>query len=199
VAPPELAGDDPVADIFHPPEKFVFPPGGIKTEIPVAACFHGFVGQRFHLYEPLVGQQRFNDGLAAAGNADLVDIIFHFDQQPSGFQIPDDFSRASKRSIPLYFPDSSFSVPSLFMMFRLGGSGAFSDFEIILVVCRCYLQSTGPIIHFDVVIGNDRDFASGRRDNGVSTDQFFVSFIIRMHAYGRVGGMVSGRVVAMVM
>ena len=81
VAPPDLPGDAPVADVLHPFEISVLPELRHDLDGPVTHHLHRRFGQRFGFYEPLFGQIRFNHCLAPVAMADFVDMIFNFDQQ----------------------------------------------------------------------------------------------------------------------
>ena len=72
VSPPELPGDTPVADILHPIQIDLGKALGDKTDLPVLYRFNRRGGQRLHLHKPLLGDERFNHGVAAVAGPDRM-------------------------------------------------------------------------------------------------------------------------------
>ncbi|MNI07776.1 hypothetical protein D3C73_607910 [compost metagenome] len=78
VAPPQLAGDAPVADVLNPVQI-----GFLKTfryEVDAAAVFLGsnrLLGQRLHLYEPLGGQIRLDYSTGTLAVSHLVHMVLN--------------------------------------------------------------------------------------------------------------------------
>ncbi len=61
VAPPQLPGDTPVADIFSPVEICLLPVFGVEMQLPALDRFYCRFGQRLHADEPLLRQVWFDD------------------------------------------------------------------------------------------------------------------------------------------
>jgi len=65
MSPPQLAGDAPIADIFHPVQVDFREVLGNNLNLPVFYNFNSRFGQRLHFYKPLQACQRFDNGRAA--------------------------------------------------------------------------------------------------------------------------------------
>jgi hypothetical protein len=87
MTPPQLPRDAPVADVVHPLVVDLRPVVRRKAD---AAVFHhrdSRLGERLHLHEPLLGNQRLHHGLAtlALAHAELVGLDLH--EQALRFQV----------------------------------------------------------------------------------------------------------------
>src|SRR5450755_1253947 len=80
MAPPELARDAPVADVFHPLEEDHFAVVGDEADAAALHCFNGFLGERLRAHKPLRREQGLDDGLAAVALADVHDVRFDLDE-----------------------------------------------------------------------------------------------------------------------
>ena len=78
--PPQLAGDTPVTDIFHPVQIDLGEMVGNNLNLAVFHNFNRRFGQRFHLYKPLRAGHRLNHGRAALTVTDSVTVILDFNQ-----------------------------------------------------------------------------------------------------------------------
>ena len=86
MAPPQLAADAPVADVFHPVIVDSSKRWGTIWISPAAHRFDGRFGQRLHLHPPLFAEQRLDHGVAALAVAHLVGTFLfphHEAQLPS--------------------------------------------------------------------------------------------------------------------
>ncbi|MBA7644461.1 hypothetical protein ES703_52205 [subsurface metagenome] len=75
MSPPELPGDAPVVDVVHPFKIGLGPVGGDEFNLPLFDHTNSFLGQGFHTNEPLPGQMRLYDGLAAVAVPDCMLVI----------------------------------------------------------------------------------------------------------------------------
>ncbi|OPY86789.1 MAG: hypothetical protein A4E72_01610 [Syntrophus sp. PtaU1.Bin208] len=90
VPPPDLAGDAPIPDVVHPLVIGRFPHGGNNSRFSFDHGADGRLCQRLDLYEPLLGNGRFNVGLAAITLSHVVHVRFNADQVTLLFQIGHD-------------------------------------------------------------------------------------------------------------
>ena len=95
MAPPELAGDAPVVDVLHPVEVGLLVLLGGEADGLVAVGVgldggDGLGGQRLDLDEPLGGEARLDDGLAAVAMADVVGVVLDGAEQALLFEVGDD-------------------------------------------------------------------------------------------------------------
>ena len=77
MAPPELAADAPVVDVFQPVIIGLDETVGDELRLAIFNGLKGGFGQRFHLDEPLLGDKRFNSRLAARAMADGMGQFFN--------------------------------------------------------------------------------------------------------------------------
>jgi hypothetical protein len=87
VAPPELAADAPVLDVLHPVAVGVDPVRRHELHLAGFDELQAALGQRVHLHEPLVGQERLDHlaGAVAARHLQACGLIF--DQQAGGVEV----------------------------------------------------------------------------------------------------------------
>src|SRR5271154_2501581 len=90
MAPPELARDTPVVDVFEPVEKYVLPSLGMEGRIALAHRFDRAIGHRAHAEEPLLGEHRLDHGVASRAYADGVRLGLDLFEQARGFEVVDD-------------------------------------------------------------------------------------------------------------
>src|SRR5262249_17784222 len=65
VAPPKLARDAPIPEIFHPGKEGFVPVFGRESNAPARYGFDGGPRERTHLDEPLLGEERLDDVLGS--------------------------------------------------------------------------------------------------------------------------------------
>ena len=65
VSPPQLPRDVPIADVVHPVLERRAPAVGHDRELGLRVTRHHRLGERLHPHEPLIGQARLDDGVAA--------------------------------------------------------------------------------------------------------------------------------------
>src|SRR3989442_15295399 len=70
MTPPKLARDAPVADVVHPMVISLIPILGHELDPAVLHRGLRFFRQRLHAHEPLRGDERLDDGLAALARSD---------------------------------------------------------------------------------------------------------------------------------
>ena len=95
MAPPELTGDAPVVDVFHPVEVGLREALGDELDRAVLDDADGFLGQGLHLDEPLRGDERLDIVMAAVAGADVVGIGLGLDQIPLLLKVLDEALRHS--------------------------------------------------------------------------------------------------------
>ena len=80
MSPPQLSGNAPVTDVFHPAEVVFSPSFGYKFYFAFVDGFDCAFCERFHLNEPLFRKQRLNCRMAALAFADIVFMVGNFYQ-----------------------------------------------------------------------------------------------------------------------
>ena len=90
MAPPELARDAPVADVVHPLEVGLRSSSPGRTRSRRLDRGDGLLGERLRFDEPLRGDERLDDGLAALALAEAERVVLDLDEQAERFEIGDD-------------------------------------------------------------------------------------------------------------
>ena len=78
MSPPELTGNAPVADAFHPASIGILPLAGIELDIAFFPGIKRLVREGAHFDKPLVGKIGLNDRITAVALADRVGYILFF-------------------------------------------------------------------------------------------------------------------------
>jgi len=186
VAPPELARNAPVADVFHPVQvDFLLVLGNDRNQ-PFAHHANGRLGQRFHPAEPLGRNPRLDVGFAAVANPDGVGVIGYFFEQPLFFQVFDDPLARLEAAKPrvgtrvLVHP----AVIGHDVDFRQMMPPA--EFKVVRVVRRSDLHRPRPEFAVDKLVGNDRNLAVHQRQAQYLPGQRPVPLIVGMNGDGRI-------------
>lgn len=116
VAPPELAGNAPVMDIFKPLDIRISKTFGHELRLSFFDGFHGRTCERLHLDEPLLCGHRFHRGMAAGAVTDGVFRFFDLHEEAHLFQVGDDLLSRFFPSHAVVLACVSLSVPSRFMI-----------------------------------------------------------------------------------
>ena len=90
VAPPQLTADTPIAAALHPVDVVLGEALGHELDLALLHALNGGLGQWFHLDEPLLGDHRFNDGVATVAGAHVVGQGLGLFQGTAGFQVGQD-------------------------------------------------------------------------------------------------------------
>src|SRR5210317_2037480 len=87
MAPPELARNTPVLDIFHPVVISLAPVLGDKTDTTIFNGFDRRLRQWFGTHEPLIGQIGLDNHAGTITVGTFVNMVFGLDQQSLGVKI----------------------------------------------------------------------------------------------------------------
>jgi len=187
VAPPELAGNAPVADVLHPVQIDFRESLRNEADLPVFGRLDGRSGQGLHLHEPLAGKHRLNDGAAAVAVADGVGMVLCLQEGVFRFQVPHDFFTA------LVTVQTPVARPGLFAHLSLlvddddlGQLVTPAHFKVVGVVGRGDLHRAAAEGGVDILVGNNRHLAANQGKEQGFSDQVFISLILRVHRHGDV-------------
>jgi len=90
VAPPELSGDAPVAEVVEPVEAGVGVTFGEEGDFAGTDGVGGAAGEVGGVQEPLVGEIGLDGGFGTVGVSDFVAVGDGFFEQSERFEVPDD-------------------------------------------------------------------------------------------------------------
>ena len=184
VAPPDLAGDAPVADIFHPVVVGVFPLFGENAGL---AAFYGVqcpLGERRYFHIPLQRKVRFDDGLAAVAATNRHRVVVDFIQVAARFQVGNNLLSGLEAIHSLVLMSGSVDNAGFVKDINFIETVAQADFKVVEIVCRGDFDHTGAELALHVVIGHHRDLSPHKRQENFCADQITVALIFRMYRYG---------------
>ena len=180
MAPPELAGNAPVVNIFHPIQVSLGKTLGHELDAAVFYHINGWPGQGLHLYKPLGAGQRFHDGTAAIAAANIMIIGLHFNQITLLFQILHNGFPCLIAVHAVVFAavdDLSILIDALHLLQVV----AQSDLIVVRVVAGSHLNGTGPEAEFHVVVSHDGELSTDQRKNRIFADEMPIALVIRMN------------------
>jgi hypothetical protein len=186
VAPPQLAGDAPVADVGEPVAIHLAPAlrheAGIGSLQGLAAASRQ--GLRFH--EPLGGEQGLHRHLAAVGERHAVAVGLHLCQKAALLH------RRHHRLARLEAIQASEAPGRCVHGAVLGHHRdqrqvvALANGEVVGVVGGGHLDATRAEVGVHVVVGHDRNLAPHQRQGEALAHQRRVARILGIHRHGRV-------------
>ncbi len=186
VAPPELAADAPVLEVLHPVGVGLGP--ALGAELDLAGCHRvgGFLDAGI-LEEPLHRNARLDRHVRALGEADVVLIFLHLDEQTHLFQLRGGlFARheaveavqlGNVRAVDVRVRRED--VDDLEVV-------AETDFKVGLVVGRRDLQRAGAELDVHVIVGDHRDRGVRERPEHRASHVFRKARVLRVHGHGHV-------------
>ena len=125
-----------------------------------ALCrFDGRLCKVFHLYEPLIGKHRFDNGVASV-TFTYRNYLF-LSLYKIACLLPDLSPMLYGIHIgpcPSYFPASSFMVASRLMQDRLSRFALSPYFKVVRVVSRCNFNGAGSLLRIRIRVCDDREF-----------------------------------------
>ena len=184
VAPPELAGDAPVVNVFQPVEIGLAEAFRDELQRPVVERLNGGLRHLFHLHEPLGLDHGLHHRLAAVVGTDSVAMGNYLHQKAQLLQILDDgFSRliAVHTVVPGSGAVHSGVVVQDADLFQIV---AFSYFKVVGVVGRGDLHAAGTELLVNIFVRDHRDLTSGQREFQHLADQVLIALILRVHCHG---------------
>src|SRR6185503_1864762 len=188
VSPPQLPGDIPVADVLQPVDVDGFPTLGQDADGSIPNCLECRLGEWLHLHEPLVGEARLYDGVAAVAVTDGVLMRPDLTQLLRLLQRADD-SLASLEPVNAeqIVRDAALCIDTVGHRsvgrhdHRHRQMVAFAYLEIVRIVSGRYLDDTSTEGGIDVLVSDDRDLDPGDRQYHGFSDQLLVAFVIGMN------------------
>ena len=182
LSPPELTGDAPVADIFHPVFVGVAVFVGNEFDFSAFHAFEGILGQGVHFQEPLGGEFGLDDGVAALGITDGGDVVHGLFEVAGFFEHLGNFFAGdeavfSNQDLGLFI-EPAVVVDDV----EHGQVVAQADFVVVHVVGGGHFQAARSEVHFDISVFNDGNFLVNQRNQDFLSFQPVVAFVRRVDA-----------------
>src|SRR5271154_2455426 len=165
MAPPQLARDTPVVDIFEPVEKYVLPSLGMEGRVAFAHRLDRAIGHRAHAQEPLLGEHRLDDGVASRTYADRMFVRLDLFEESRRFQVPDDLLARVLARHPAIGAAVVVDVPSTVQNRNLLEAVALAELEVDRIVRGRDLQRAGAEFTIDRGVGDDFYLALDQRQS----------------------------------
>ena len=186
MSPPYLAGDTPVADVFHPIKIRPLPHGGDDPGPSLLHRLEGGFGQRLGPDEPLLGEEGLHHGLAAITVPHAVMVVLNLQEGSVPLEVLDDPFTTLKPLHALVGTGLLGHVPLFVNNLHCLQMMALSDLKVIGVMGRRDLQGPGAELRIDICIGDDRDAPIHHRQDDVAADEILIAFILWVHGNCRI-------------
>ena len=158
-APRDLAANVPVFEVLQVVDKNLLLVGWMEFDLAGLESFDGLLGEWFHIDEPLLFQERLDDGVALVTVANFVHDILLAAAKAEIFEIFEDGFAAFCGGHTLIFA-------GIFVHFAVEADNgnhikvmAFANFVVVLVVSRGNFDGAGAILHVGVFVCDEFDGA----------------------------------------
>jgi hypothetical protein len=182
MAPPQLPGDAPVADVLHPVEVGFGKAVGDKLGLPFLHHFNGLLGQRLHFHKPLGRDDGLHIVVAAVAGAHIVGVVLHLYQVSLGVQVGHNglpglvavhaFVFAAQivdLALVVQHPDDLQIMPQ-------------AHLEVVGVMGGGHLDAAGTEFHLGIVIGHHGDGLVQQGQDHVLAHNGLVALIVGVDA-----------------
>ena len=176
VAPPQLAGDAPVAHVVHPVQIGLAEAVGDEAHFAVLHDTDGLLCQGRHLHEPLGGGDGLHVGAAAVAGAHVVHVVLRLHQISSCFQIGQD-DLPGLIAVQTVVPAAVDDVRVVVQDQDLLQTVAQADLEVVGVMAGGHLHAAGAEFHVHVLVGHDGDLPSHEGEDAGLAHQMGVAFV----------------------
>ena len=181
VSPPDLTGDTPVFDVLKPVKINLVKTLRHETKLAGLQCIDRRFCKFFHLYEPLLFDQRLNCCTTTVMSSYCMHVRNNLYKVSLLIQICYDCLSGLVTIHSCVFSTLLIDRSIIIHDVDLRKIMTLSYFEIIRVMCRCDLNSTCSEFFIYIIIRNDWDLTvCKRKDRHLSYD-IFVSLIIRVN------------------
>ena len=158
MTPPQLTGDTPVTDVFHPVYIGFAEAIGDKLGLPFLHHSERFFCQRLHFNEPLCRDDGFDIIVTAIAGADIVGVILHLDQITLRIQIGNDGLSGIITVHTLILTAVAIDDTVIIQHSDNLEIMAQANLKVVGVVRGGHLHATGTEFHLGIIIGNNGNF-----------------------------------------
>ena len=187
VAPPELPADAPVLDVAHPLEVHAGPGFRHETHAAVGDGADGGLGQRLDVDEPLIGQQRLQDGVAAVAARHGECVRFDVRQQSQRVEIGD-HPRARSHALEAAIRLRHHVVQRGVWRHDVDQRQTVTlpHLVIVEIMRRRDLHAAAAERGVHVSVADDGNVASRQRQAYLPADEMPVAFVVGVDGHGRI-------------
>ncbi len=167
MAPPQLPGDAPIVNVFHPVQINFREALGHKLHPALLQHSDGLFSQRLHFNEPLRGCDRLHCGAATVALAHIVVIILGFHQGPGGVQVCQNGLPGFITVHPLVFAAVFVDFSVVVQNQNLLQAVPLAHFKVVGVVARGYFDAARAKILFHIFIRENGQLPAEQRQKSV--------------------------------
>ena len=188
MAPPNLTGNTPVANVIHPAgigfgEAFRY-----KLSTAVFNAVNSSLNQRLHLNEPLGGNLRFNSMTAALAVTDSMGMLFNLNQIAVSLQVGND-------SLAAFLTGHAFVFAGFFSHNAVQADNndarqvvADTHLIVVRIMGRSNFYSAGTKFGINIAISDDRNNSVGSRQTQGFANQVAITRVLRINCYCSIAG-----------
>ena len=196
MAPPQLAADAPIFEVFHPRKVGLRPARRVERHLSAGHSLGRGALQLVDRNEPLLGQPRLERGVAAVAVHDGVMVIFHVVEQPVLLEPGDDglaaFIAAHAGELAVAFHHMRRLVEDVDLLKPV----ALAHGEVVGVVRRRHLHEAGAEARINVEVAEDGNLAVDDGQLHRGADELLLVVVLRrnghtsvaQHGFGARGG-----------
>lgn len=185
MAPPQLAGNDPVVNVVHPVQEGVLEAFRDKVDLvrPFLILDRG-LSQWLHLDEPLRRQPGFDLHPGAFGMANAVDDWLNFDQVAAGLQRLDQVFAALEAVLALILASVFVHRAVVVHTVNAGQVVAVADLKVVRVMRRRDLHRPGAKLGIGMFVGDDGNLSADAWHDDLFPDHRGIAFVVGIHGHG---------------
>ena len=182
--PPELTGNDPVVDIFHPLQEGIVETRWIEV-YPVLCRLigNGILGKLIHLDKPLGGQTRLNHNSCPLRVANRMHTVFDFNQSAQLFQLLDCRLAGFKAVHANKFPSQLVHGAIVIHDIDLWQNVALADLKVVGVMGRGDLHDTCTKFWIRMFISHNRNWLVNDGQDNIFANQVLVARVFWIDRY----------------
>ena len=184
--PPELAGDAPIADVFEPLDIGLGET--LRHELDLAALY-GLdcrLGQRVHLDEPLLGNERLNRAMAARTMADSMLMLLDRNEDAEFLELLDQGFAALIAVHALVLAGTFHHLTRVADDFDFLKMMTLPHLKVVGVMGRRDLDGTSTEGFIDIFIGKQRNLTVDNRQDQRLADDVLIALIVWMNGNTRI-------------
>ena len=186
VAPPELARDAPVLNVFQPVEVDLLEALGDDLGAALAHGGHGKLGEGLGLYEPLLGHQGLDHLAAALADAHAHAVRLGLHQQTLALKVGEDSLARRKALHPCVGAALLVERGVLIHDVDQRQLMALANLVVVLVVGGRDLHGTGAKLLIHILVCDNRDAAAKGGQHGHAPNQRGEALVVVRHGHRRI-------------
>ena len=186
MAPPQLSGNTPVADALQPVQIRLIETLRHKFQFSALQRLDRRLCHLFHAYKPLLLHHRLYRGFTAVVSTYGVGMGNHLYEKAQFLQILYDGFSGLVALHPIVLAARQTDGRVVVHNRKLRKVVAFAHLEVVRVMGRCNLYTSGTEFFVYVGVGNHRDGASRERQLKHLSNEIGVALILRINRHSRI-------------